>query len=257
MVKIRPVEGDEADSFLALLCRVFELDIGRARGVFFSEPLFDLRRKWALFEQGRIVSILTTVPLQFGWGTAIGIAGVATEPSEQGRGLGTMLIDYVLAASESHGERAALLFAKRKELYERCGFRELDRVVHATLEPSLPSSDDRLIGYDEVRRVYDAWAQEHPNRLRRDDKRWQYWKWNLRMCQAFGPGYLCIEGNVVREAVATPMDGGWPSAPAKSWVGLGSMTRLCGAPVVERQEDLYLMARGFEEPPQMFMTDQF
>ena len=70
MTEIRPVRPDEAEAFLELLCDVFSLDLNRAYDVFFSEPLFDLDRKWALFEGREMVSILTTTPLIFGWGRA-------------------------------------------------------------------------------------------------------------------------------------------------------------------------------------------
>ena len=77
MTEIRPIRLDETDAFLRILCTVFELDFFRAQGLFREEPLFDIDRKWALFERGEMVSILTTTPLIFGWGKANGIAGVA------------------------------------------------------------------------------------------------------------------------------------------------------------------------------------
>ena len=76
MTEIRPIRLDETDTFLQILCDVFGLDFFRAQGLFKEEPLFDLSRKWALFEGDEMVSILTTTPLIFGWGREIGRAHV-------------------------------------------------------------------------------------------------------------------------------------------------------------------------------------
>ena len=103
MIEIRPIHRQEADTFLELLCKVFALDLARAKHVFFKEPMFDLERKWALFEDGKMLSILTTTPLQFGFGKAFGIAGVATEESARGRGLGGQILGRVLERMPSGG----------------------------------------------------------------------------------------------------------------------------------------------------------
>ncbi|MFQ3677072.1 MAG: GNAT family N-acetyltransferase, partial [Fimbriimonadaceae bacterium] len=133
MTEIRPIRGDEAETFLRLLCDVFELDFNRAHGVFFNEPMFDLQSKWALFDRGRMVSILTTVPLSFGWGDAIGIAGVATAPPERGKGRAGALVRFVVQNAFDLGCRSAYLFARQTAVYERVGFEVIDRVVRAPL----------------------------------------------------------------------------------------------------------------------------
>lgn len=256
MIDIRPIEASEADGFLELLCDVFELDVDRARGVFFSEPFFDLGRKWGLFEAGTLKSILTTVPLEFGWGRASGIAGVATRPAMRGRGYGLKLVEAAVSAGVEAGEAAAFLFAKRADLYERAGFQEVDRVVRMDLRPLPETEEGRLLGFDEVRAIYDAWALQDENRLRRSEARWQYWKWNLRLCQAFGAGYVCVEGLSVREAIVPAADA-WPLGPAREWVGLKSMAERFAVPAIRPREELFLMAHGVGRPPEMFMTDQF
>src|SRR5438477_1449685 len=133
MSDIRPIQSGEAEEFLRLLCSVFGLDYRRAFDVFFQEPLFDINRKWASFESGKIVCTLTTVPLIFGDGPAIGIAGVATEPENRGRNLATELLKESLRHSDSIGEGRALLFASCERLYERCGFKPLDQVISQPL----------------------------------------------------------------------------------------------------------------------------
>ncbi|MBI3721533.1 MAG: GNAT family N-acetyltransferase, partial [Fimbriimonas ginsengisoli] len=167
MSEIRPICEAEAEPFLALLCGVFDLDVSRARGVFFNEPFFDLKRKWALFEEGRMVSILTTVPLSFGWGAAIGIAGVATAKEHQRKGKATQLLEAVLAQAERSQEAAAFLFARETGFYERCGFRALDIVVRARIRSHPEPRPPDPMEIDEVVRRYDFWSGENPDRLRR------------------------------------------------------------------------------------------
>jgi hypothetical protein len=60
VTEIRTIHESEGETFLRLMCGVFGLDFNRAYDVFFTEPLFDLDRKWALFEGNEMVSILTT-----------------------------------------------------------------------------------------------------------------------------------------------------------------------------------------------------
>jgi N-acetylglutamate synthase-like GNAT family acetyltransferase len=257
MIEIRTIREAEAPDFLRLLCEVFELDYDRASGVFFHEPMFDLRRKWGLFESGEMVSILTTVPLEFGWGKAIGIAGVATVVSRQGKGLAGTLLERVLNDSEKMGESAALLFAREKGLYERCGFEVIDEVVRAEMDCEV---DDRLsdsLMFDEVQEVYTRWSHAHPGRLRRDERRWKFWKWNLRVCASFGDGYVCHEGKVIREIVVPTQPPAWKMPPNVEWVGLRSMAANLGLSLRKPETELYLMGLRSPGIPQMFMTDQF
>ncbi len=256
MAEIRPIEPTEADDFLAILCQVFSLDPGRARAIFFSEPLFDLRRKWALFEGGRQVSILTTIPLEFGWGQAIGIAGVATRPESRRKGLAAKLLAATVQASREAGEKAAFLLARETALYERCGFQTLDRVVSARLD-GVEAGESPALPFEEVRSRYDCWSREHPDRLRRDERRWAYWRWNLRACTEVDGGYVCVEGNAVRECVLNEPLPEWPVGTQRQWFGLSSMAESLRAPIANPEPDLYLMGWNAPGVPQMFMTDQF
>ena len=257
MIDIRPIRADEAEEFLTLLCEVFDLDYARARSIFFSEPLFDLDRKWALFESGKIVSILTTVALQFGWGRAIGIAGVATAMDRQREGLGAKLLEHVLAESQKAGETGAMLFAHDTRLYTRCGFEVLDQVIRgpivSTPETDIPSGMDLY----QVQNVYNAWAEANPNRLRRDELRWKYWMWNLRICSPFHDGYLCFEAGVVRELVVSGPPPSWVLPLDSEWLGLASMAANVSAEISPVTVELQLMGRNIPAMPQFFMTDQF
>lgn len=255
-IEIRPVKADEADAFLRLLCEVFGLDYARAHRIFFSEPMFDLQRKWALFDSGVIVSILTTVPLEFGWGRAIGIAGVATLESRRGEGLANKLLSRVLSESEKVGEKGALLFARQPELYGRVGFSVLDEVVRGPVQAPREEATPDVLEYEEVVARYETWACSSPHHLRRDQRRWNYWKWNFRMCTAFGDGYMCSEGGSLRECCFTPPVE-WRVPVQTEWVGLKGLAEHLQVPLGRAEHDLYFMGRGIPTPPRMFMTDQF
>ncbi len=257
MTEIRPIEEPEAEGFLQLLCTVFDLDYSRAHSIFFAEPLFDLSRKWALFERGRMVSILTTVALEFGWGRAVGIAGVATLQDRQGESLAAKLIEHVAAESGKRGEGALLLFARDTRLYERLGFKALDRVVRGEIETVREREIPLGMEYEDVRLAYDQWSRADPNRLRRDELRWKYWRWNLRVCTPLGDGYLCLEGGTVREAVFPTPPKAWPLPDHSEWLGLSSMAEHVGVRLREPVLDLFLMGLNVSAVPQMFMTDQF
>lgn len=257
MIVIRPIHRDEAVLFLRLLCDVFQLDYDRAHGVFFGEPMFDLYRKWGLFEQSQLISILTTVPVRFGHGAGIGIAGVATRKERQGEGLARRLIDTVVQHAEHQSESSAWLFAKNQSLYKQCGFTEVDEVIHADFDGELDPETRELMDFEDVRRIYDAWSARDPDRLLRDDRRWNYWKWNMRPTTPFADGYICYEGFQVREAVSEHRNEPWRVPPHTRWVGLRSMAERLALPLSNVQHEIYLMGRNASFTPQMFMTDQF
>ncbi len=254
MISIRTITRPEAEEFLAILCQSFDIEPKRARAVFFSEPLFDLDRKWALFDGPRMASILTTAPLLFGHGPAIGIAGVATIDELRGQGLGTKLVDHVVRAIDM----PALLFAHDSRLYESAGFELIDQVIRGKIATNLePESEPDGLENDEVQQLYEAWSQKSPDRLIRDEQRWRYWRWVTRACERFQDGYLCLEPALCREAVLETSSEAWPVSPGTDWYGLRTMTDNLAVPIEAHVEDLLLMARGFDFQPQMFMTDQF
>lgn len=256
MTEIRPIRETEAEAFLQLLCDVFKLDYNRAYDVFFSEPMFDLQRKWALFEGAEMVSILTTTPLAFGWGNAIGIAGVATRVSRQREGHASRLLQRVLRESDRRGEGAALLFARETELYDHNGFEPLDRVIRAPLVLS-PEEIDEPMEQGEVEALYNAWSAAHPDRLRRDARRWTYWRWHYRLAAPFGSGYLCHEPGVLREALYTSKVSSLPLPRGTEFLGTTFIADQLELPLKDPVVDLYLMGRNVPGIPQLFMTDQF
>ncbi|MCA1997077.1 MAG: GNAT family N-acetyltransferase [Armatimonadetes bacterium] len=257
MIDVRPIRREEAEEFLRLLCDVFQLDYRRAEQVFFTEPMFDLSRKWALFEGPRMVSILTTVPVEFGWGRGFGIAGVATRPERRREGLAAVLLERVLERSAKQGEAFALLFAQDPRLYERLGFVVLDRVVRARLAWHNGKRMGEPLSLERVQAIYDAWAAGHPSRLRRDARRWSFWRWNLRVSVEVPGGYACVEGETLREAVADAPLRPNGLALGNRWYGLSTMAERLGLPLADAETAMLFMGRGVPDVPQMYLTDQF
>lgn len=254
-MEFRTIRPDEADEFLRLMCSVFSLDFERARGVFRSEPFFDVKSKWAAVQNGEILACLTTVPLHFGIGGAIGIAGVGTREDFRGQGLASDLLQTAVAACQEQSEGRALLFARDERIYARLGFEVLDDVVVAPMgDPEIevvcpPAS------FNFVRAVYDRWAAEHPLRLRRDERRWNYWTWSSKQPIKVGDGYYAMESPRIRELL--PSYVGSATRDPQEFFGLRSMVQALGLVPPRATGDLVLMGKGFSEVPRMFMTDQF
>jgi GNAT superfamily N-acetyltransferase len=258
MIEIRPILRKEADEFLSLMCKVFSLDFKQARQVFFNEPYFDLSRKWAYFEEGHIKSILTTAPLEFGWGKAVGIAGVATLPSERGRGLAGKVLDEALRVGAEKGEGPAMLFARDERLYGRHGFVVADRVVKGEVRHHGDPMRPEPLPQSDVAPLYDAWAEKDPARLVRDARRWDAWTWTLKYCEKRLDGYVCIEPVLLREAVLPTNLESWPVGTGTIWYGMRGLSEQLGVPFSHTpREELIVMTRHFPLPPRMFMTDQF
>jgi predicted acetyltransferase len=256
MTEIRPIRRAEADQFLTLLCQVFQLDQERANAIFFQEPLFDLERKWGLFEGSDILSILTTVPLEFGWGHAIGIAGEATRLDRRGEGHAANLLAQVLNEAGRSQESGAYLFAKETSLYERLGFDVLDVVIKGDVAQSTEPVGE-VVPFEDMKRMYDAWASGAPARLRRDARRWAYWRWTMKACHPLAGGYFCLEGRQLRECITNGPQDAWPVPSGSEWVGLSSMADHMEVPLMNREEVMYFMGHKSPDVPQLFLTDQF
>jgi GNAT superfamily N-acetyltransferase len=254
MTEIRTIRQDECEEYLSVLCTAFALDPGRARTAFFGEPYFSLERKWALVFDSRIASILTVVPVEFGDGHGIGIAGVATVEEKRGEGHASSLLQYVCEHYAGLGAGKSLLFARDASLYEGVGFSELDKVYVQPL-PAGRASHPQQLEKAEIRRVYQDWATQDVRRLRRDDARWSYWSWTFRTPVKLDGGYFCYENSRVREIV--PKYVRLPVAEPMDFYGTGAIAEAIGIELVNPSVDLLLMGRGFDYVPQMFMTDQF
>ena len=253
MTEIRPIAHGEADTFLRLMCSCFELDYARARSAFFTEPFFDLSRKWALFESGRMISILTTTPLFFGHGAAVGIAGVATLPELRGCGHARRLITHIL----DNYREPAILFARDERLYESCGFETVDNVVRGEVisDPSWDTMGSCEV--DRVKQVYSEWSHKDRSRLIRDERRWRLWLWNFRVCGAFADGYLASEPATLREGIYSGAPERLPVPEGTEWFGLEGMLEHLQVPLLEGRREMVMMTRDCPWKPLLFMTDQF
>lgn len=255
---IRTIERHEAEDFLRLLCSVFSLDIERARTVYYSEPMFDLTRKWALFDRGEMVSICSTSPLEFGWGKGYGIAGVATIKSMRGHGFASQLLNHVHRHAISSQESAAFLFAHDPKLYRNNGFEVIDEVIRGPIVEEEKQRTMPTLEAIEVEKIYAQWAEKHPSRLRRNRNRWNLWNWNMKLAHTPGEGYICIEGQQCREAILLDQfTGSWPVSVGTEWTGLRSLTEVERVPVLHPIRTLYVMSKCAPDRPQMFLTDQF
>ena len=257
MIECRPIRREESDEFLSVMCDVFELDQSRAAHVFYSEPFFDINRKWALFENHRIATVLTLTPLKFGWGDAVGVAGVATLPSARRRGHASRLLESSLSGLSGNSPTVSFLFATNPGIYARTGFSVIDEVISGVVKPMADPGEPELMSIEDVQAFYDNWAEAHPDRLRRDAQRWRAWQWVYRPCEAFAGGYLSNEPMLCREALMTESATAWPVVDGTRWMGLKSLTSALRIPASNFRRELLLMGRNAPGVPQMFMTDQF
>ncbi|MCE9558502.1 MAG: GNAT family N-acetyltransferase [Armatimonadetes bacterium] len=256
MIEVRQVGRSEEQTFLQLLCGVFDLDYNRASSIFFSEPLHDHRQNWAAFEGDEMVSILTMTPLEFSWGTSIGISGVATKLGKRGNGYAGQLIEQSCKSVEAQGFRGFMLFAHQEDLYESLGFEHVDDVIRAPLQAAM-TPEPYVLSNQEVHLIYNRWAAADPRRLIRTEPRWKFWEWNLRCCEEVGGGYICSETSLVREAIVPEPCGAWPVLAGSEWIGMRSLSSELRIPIGQSKHDLYVMVKGMPDLPSMFMTDQF
>jgi hypothetical protein len=244
----RPFEADEAADFFALLGEVFQLDPASVQSHYGHPAIVPDLTRWGLWVDGRLASILAVTELEFGWGAAVGISAVGSAEWARGRGHAGRL----LGAALEHCGRPAMLFAHSDRLYSRHGFQTVDWVVKGPLMGG-PEARPEL----GVRPIYDAWAAASPARLRRTDGKWRAWRRMPRSPVEASGGYVCREPIYVREAILPTPGGLWPVKEDSLWIGTESMTRALQPPLKRSWRELLVMTRGFPEPPQMFMTDQF
>lgn len=259
MITVRPIQATEAEPFFSILCESFDLDAQRARPIFFQDPAFDLNHKWALFDGGEMQSILTSTPMEFGFGDAAGIAGVATRPESRGQRYAFRLIEAVGEQFRALGTDALMLFATQTSLYESLGFKPLDAVVSGPVKANLNQDEWRApLDAAEIRRRYSAWVQDQPAWCVRTSARWESWAWSARVCEPLGDtGYLCFEGTTIREALAPNCLTEWPVPMGTEWVGLARVTEQLQIPANCNPTGTHFLGRGFNTVPAMFLTDQF
>lgn len=259
MITVRPIVATEADAFFSILCESFELDAHRARPIFFQDPGFDLNHKWALFDGDEMHSILTSTPMEFGFGGATGLAGVATRRESRGQGYAARLIESVSEQFRAGGADGFLLFATKTKLYESLGFEELDTVVSGPIYSDGEDESWRApLEAAEVQARYTAWSGSRPEWCVRSSARWKNWSWSARVCEPVGEtGYLCFEGITIREAIVPSSLKKWPVPEGTEWVGLAGVTEQLRIPAACRPTGTLLLGKSIKTCPGMFLTDQF
>jgi len=257
MIDIRPIFANEAEAYVKVLCDTFSLDFRRVMSILFDPMFSDFYTKWALFDSGVVESILTTVPVSFGWGLGIGISGVATRESSRRKGYARQLLDTVHQTNENAGRPVALLFARDTRLYEDIGYVVVDDVVRASIKNIKIRRKVGPIETPSVHYLYNRWAEQDESRLIRDDERWKHWGWHLRTPTPCGDGYACVEGNVLREIIKSNQESLELPDRDIHWFGLRTIAESMGISLINPQRELIFMARNAPKPPQMLMTDQF
>lgn len=257
MTEIRRIEPGEAVRFLRLLCDVFELDFSRARPLYFNDPMYEVTQRWALFHDGELTAILSAAPLDFQAGRCLGIAGVATRPEYRGQGFAGELLEAMMLVNSRCSQTGYLLFAKDERLYRAHGFQTADVTWRAPFATEAYAPSPRGIKFVDMVAQYTKWSTEKPNRLLRNDRRWKLWKHHLRSTWVCGNGYLCNEGDTVREIITPSPPPQWPILPSFQWLGLKSMAESMQLPLGPGIREASLMLRNFGERPEFFLTDQF
>jgi hypothetical protein len=167
------------------------------------------------------------------------------------------MIEHVLEHGAATGEPGCVLFAHKETVYRRCGFQTVDTVVRGPIVASEISESPDVVPFSRLRSTYDAWSRADAARLRRDERRWRYWRWIPRTCEKAPGGYVCVEPHLCREAIVTPGLERWPVMHGTNWLGLESMTKSLAVPLASHEKELFVMSHSMPCQIQMYMTDQF
>jgi GNAT superfamily N-acetyltransferase len=120
---VRRLDGSDRSELAALAAAHREADLAAYGGL---DP--EVEPTWGAFDAGRLVGVArAAVRLPFLWV----IGGVFVEPAWRGRGLGSGLVTAVVEAAAVGGAPTGLYVRDEppaaRRLYERLGFREIDR----------------------------------------------------------------------------------------------------------------------------------
>lgn len=183
MTEFRPVAREEYDDFFTFGRRAFpmisESDRDARRHQFRPE---DTR---AIFEGDTMKARLLGFPLGHHLGgrvvRAIGIAGVAVDPTSRGRGLGTRLMRLTQQQARSEGIPLASLYPATQPLYRSLGYGDaFHRTAFKAPLEKLPQARDldasvevmREEDEPDLKHAYSGFARTQAGALFRDDHWW-------------------------------------------------------------------------------------
>jgi predicted acetyltransferase len=198
-VEIRAARPEEADDMLRVLCAAFGMPFDAARPIFYRDPFFDLSHKRLLrTPEDGIVSCLTVIPCHVRVGAAWvplgGIAGVATQPSQQARGYAGRLLQATIGTlADELRYPLSGLFALSEERYRRLGWETSTqascRILAAIPRPPGVPSARAATAADRasVRALHASHSGERTGDCLRDDRRWRLIEAAARECAVVGP----------------------------------------------------------------------
>ncbi|MFP5224200.1 MAG: enhanced intracellular survival protein Eis [Actinomycetota bacterium] len=185
MTEIRRLRADEFDEAFSLGRRAFpmqpESDRERLRDRFVPEMFT------GVFDDGRMIG--RTIEHRFGHHLggrvvpAIGIAGVAVDPTIRGRGIGSQMMNWVHEQARGDGIPFASLYPATLPIYRNLGYGDAFHrtAFTARLErlPSKPIGTAVVESYTDsdesaVRDAYDRFASTQAGIVARDDDWWEH-----------------------------------------------------------------------------------
>jgi predicted acetyltransferase len=188
-IDVRPIEVDELAAFVEAMSTGF-LDRPETSHVAAElAPLWDLRRAWAAFEDGRVVGTFRTwaTELTVPGGariTASAVTNVTVLPTHRRRGILRSMAATEHRAARERGEVAALLYAAEWPIYGRFGYGVACRLGTWTLDSlharfhAPPTGSVELVAPADARApmaaLFETWRRRQPGEIRRRDYRWDH-----------------------------------------------------------------------------------
>jgi predicted acetyltransferase len=190
---IRPIADDELQTLVETSGAGFLERRDAAAVTAELRPLWDLRRTWAAFDDGRMCGTFRswatdiTVP---GGGQlpATAIAGVSVLPTHRRRGILRGMVAAEHAAARERGEALSLLWAAEYPIYGRFGYGPACHDASWALTTRATGFHDPAVAdagsvalvepseeaVDTIRGIFEAWRPRQPGEIRRRDYRWGF-----------------------------------------------------------------------------------
>lgn len=188
--EIRRIRDDELPAYVETLTTAFleRPDVEKVAAE--MQPLWDLERTWAAFDDGRMCGTFRS------WATELTVPGgvrlpgaavsaVTVLPTHRRRGILRGMIDAEHGAIRERGEAVGLLYASEYPIYGRFGYGPACREAIWTLDTNRstflgdPTGGVELVKPDQdaataMKAVFDDWRGRQVGEIRRRDVRWEY-----------------------------------------------------------------------------------